>query len=90
MLFFIRRNAEGWDDYEREWHVGEPKPSFLSSRPPTEVYADGDELEYILARFPSCPRVMGNVRGITWVGDWAAFIYFNLSSTSLVFGTGVD
>ena len=47
------------------------------------VYADGHELEYILRIFKGLPEMSTNHprygRGVTWRGDFATFIYDNLT-----------
>lgn len=56
-----------------------------------EVFADSDELTYVLAQFDNLPKlrettddnattnlIVRNMRGTRWFGDMARFIYANL------------
>lgn len=59
-----------------QWHVGEPIPEVDILRV-VAVNADGDELQYIISRFPNLPYC--NHRGLVqWFGDHAKFIVANL------------
>lgn len=76
---------------EQKWHVGEPVPIMaLQVRYVIEVQADGDELDYLMRRFPfvvnNMPKEMSpdNIRWVPskvvrWYGDQARFIIGNLT-----------
>jgi hypothetical protein len=60
-----------------QWYIGDKfKPTIPGAMQIIRVYADGDELEYIKARFDNIPIV--NDTRIVWKGDTAQFIYDNL------------
>lgn len=61
------------------WHLNKPKPIFPNVEDIEKIIsvlqADGDELEFIIARFKNIPYCFGIC---TWRGDMAQFIYDNL------------
>ena len=76
---------QGSPEKELEWKVGQktPRDQIESSVYIYSVYADGDELEYILANFNNLPHpTLGarDRRACVWRGDFARFIYDNLTA----------
>ena len=69
-----------------EWHInsGVPeKPVRVSDNYIIlEVYADGDEFEYIKENCSNIPMV--NKRGVSWYGEMAKFIVCNLKIVEFV------
>lgn len=69
------------------WHVGEPVPVIkqpshsdedeIETLYVVEIYADFHELEYVKDKFKNIPMCDG--RRIIWTGDFARFIFKNLS-----------
>lgn len=73
MLYVILKSGK-----EIEWHIGEKincQPLHLTTT--EEVYADGDELEWIKESFDNIPFHKIN-RVQNWSGDMARFIASNL------------
>ncbi len=72
-------------DVELQWHVGN-KPVLDQLEGDTEgvlnhvveVYADGDELDYIRSTFDRLPIKVG--RTCVWHGEMAKFIVVNLGN----------
>ena len=64
------------------WHVGDSfSPSDVlehSALVILSVYADGHELDHVLATFENLPRVKKITRAQVWRGDFARFIFDNL------------
>lgn len=64
-----------------DWHVGETAPRDLiddDSVQILDIYADGHELQYVKDMFHNIPYT--NKRGVTWRGDFARFIFDNMSA----------
>lgn len=90
MLYFDTEYNGNWK--QNIWHVGEPVPIMpLQVRYVIEVQADGDELDYLTARFPFIAQnrpqqESGKANGswdftrmVRWYGDDARFIIGNLT-----------
>lgn len=72
MLYFTSK-----DGREKEWHVGNPKPTMFSEV--VEVQADGDELGFLISKIINLPHVLPGHKPVqVWRGDMARFIYDNL------------
>lgn len=59
------------------WHVGEKLNTKHATHEVKEIYADGDELSFILQNVEGIPRAKGQ-RSMRWYGDHARFIVANL------------
>jgi hypothetical protein len=70
MLYFVDKNGK-----EKTWHVGSPIPQMENV---VEVQVDGDELTYIEMNFGNIP-ISRKKQVVKWTGDFALFIYNNLS-----------
>lgn len=63
----------------KEWHIGENSPideATLNGNALFVVYADGDELLWVVEKFSGLPMRSG--RSTTWSGEFARFIVSNL------------
>lgn len=59
------------------WHLGEYRYFTGDLDRIKSIYADGDELDFVLTKFDNIP-VCKRTRGITWIGDIAKFILANV------------
>lgn len=59
----------------REWHIGQPMPN-VEADSIKSLQADGDELDYIVAKFSNIPFCNENVQ--IWISTMAQYIYTNL------------
>lgn len=67
-----------------EWEEGDSKPvdeNGDSFSQVYEIYADFQELAYIRNRFRNLPDC--NDVAVTWQGEWAQFIYNNLTKAKI-------
>lgn len=60
-----------------EWQVNQPVPTLKAGEQLTEIWANGQELEFIKTRFQNMPINTYNSRAY-WCGDLAKIIYYNL------------
>ena len=62
--------------YEAHWYIGNDTTQLHElARFAYEVFASGDELDYIKLRFPNLPYTHAHCR---WIGETAKFIVLNL------------
>jgi len=69
-----------------DWHVGERIPGkyvyCTNFSDIISLYADEDELKYILQNFHGIPST--NFRFCKWTGETAAFIFYNLVTINFI------
>lgn len=65
-----------------DWHVGETAPKDViddESVQVLDIYADGEELEYIRDYFVGIP-MKRRAHGVLWRGEFARFIFDNMTA----------
>ncbi len=64
------------EPHHYSWHVGDRRPTknHYPFEDVTEVYADGDELDWVRQNYSNLP-LANHCKGMVWRGDLAQFIY---------------
>jgi hypothetical protein len=72
-----------------EWKMGDDTPRDIIKHSSTITFlqADGEELEYIRAKFDNIPMVKGNI--CKWQGAIAVFIFDNLPTAAFWKSEGI-
>lgn len=77
MAFFVELSSNNGATVTRQlqWHIGTRTPKKITGEKVLSLMADGDELEFINARFRNVPYCHPITQ---WEGEMANFIFTNL------------
>lgn len=74
-MAFYAEILQNGKEVEKQWHVGTRTPAINSDSKVLLLMADGDELDFVVARFHNIPYCHPITK---WEGEMASFIYKNL------------